>query len=275
MARHEQLPVKDKSEEHKFISASPFDKNKRKTIPHKHNRYFELIYISRGSGNHYIDSRKYAITPPIIYFIRKEQVHYWEIDSTPEGFVVILKKDFFDKSIDGELKALFMKINRHTCLSVKDNSTIDKLLELIVDENKKDGDTTFHIIEGLLKSLFAKVLGVANPDQYITGIKPGIYQSFIELLSVGTEIKHSVSFYAEKLNTTPQNLNAVCRKEVNQSAANVLSEFIINEAKRLLLYTEQTVSEISFALEFNDPSHFVKYFKKHTGHTPQSFRIVP
>src|ERR1035437_3104543 len=156
---HEQLPVKDKSEEYKFIKASPFDTSKRKTTPHKHNRYFELIYLSRGSGIHYIDSRKCPITPPIMFFIRKEQVHYWEIDSTPEGFVVILKKDFFDRSLDGELKTLFMKINKYTCLCLKDTSTIQKLLELIVEENKKEGDTAFHIIEGLLKSLFAKVLG--------------------------------------------------------------------------------------------------------------------
>lgn len=269
---HEQLTVKDKSGENKYINAAPFDKSKRITTPHKHNKYFELVYLSKGSGFHYIDERKYPITPPIIYFIRKEQVHYWEIDSTPEGFVVIVKKDFFDRSLDGELKALFMKINKYTCLSIKDNSTIDKLLELIVEENKKDYETAFHIIEGLLKSLFAKVLEVAKPDLYITGIKPGIYQSFIELLSASLEIKHSVSFYAEQLNTTPQNLNAICRKEVDQSAADVLSGFIINEAKRLLLYTEQTVTEISFALQFNDPSHFVKYFKKHIGKTPQSFR---
>jgi len=52
----------------------------------------------------------------------------------------------------------------------------------------------------------------------------------------------------------------------------VLSEFIISEAKRLLLYTDNTIAEISFLLDFNDPSHFVKYFKRKTGQTPLSFR---
>jgi AraC-like DNA-binding protein len=71
-----------------------------------------------------------------------------------------------------------------------------------------------------------------------------------------------VAYYAGKLNTTPQNINAACQKSIQKPAKDVLAEFVLIEAKRLLLYTNKTVSEISFSLEFNDPSHFVKYFKK-------------
>ncbi|MFK5121455.1 helix-turn-helix domain-containing protein [Klebsiella pneumoniae] len=47
---------------------------------------------------------------------------------------------------------------------------------------------------------------------------------------------------------------------------------MISEAKRQLIYTNNTVAEISFLLSFNDSSHFVKYFKRYTGFTPQAFR---
>lgn len=79
-------------------------------------------------------------------------------------------------------------------------------------------------------------------------------------------------YYADKINTSPQNLNAACRKAADKSASEVLAEFITSEAKRLLLYTNMSVSEISFALGFTDSSHFVKYFKRFTGQTPQLFR---
>ena len=101
-----------------------------------------------------------------------------------------------------------------------------------------------------------------------------LFHSFRELLSQSAEIKNNVAYYAGRLNTTPQNLNTACRKAVNQSAAEVLAEHIINEAKRLLIYTDNTVSEISFNLDFNDPSHFVKYFKRHTMQTPKAFRSL-
>lgn len=79
-------------------------------------------------------------------------------------------------------------------------------------------------------------------------------------------------YYAELLNTSPQNLNEACQKAVQKPASEVLADFIIIEAKRMLLYTDQTVSEIAFALDFTDASHFVKYFKKLVGLTPQAFR---
>ncbi|MEP7277615.1 MAG: helix-turn-helix transcriptional regulator [Bacteroidota bacterium] len=268
------LQVKDKSEGDKGIKIAPFKKDIRKTTPHKHNNYFEIIYLSEGSGYHYIDSYKFEVTPPMMYFIRKEQVHYWELDSEPDGFVVIIKRLFIEKSLDNELKILLAKISGQSSLQVKDNSVINILLTILTEENKTEGENTFHIIEGLLKALLAKVLEVAKPVINKAEIKPDLYQSFRTLLNTGQVIKNTVHYYAEQMNTSPQNLNAACRKAVNQSATEVLAEFITSEAKRLLHYTNSTVSEIAFTLDFADGSHFVKYFKRQTGQTPQIFRQV-
>ena len=269
---NDKLHIKDKIETNRSIKAAPFKKGIRNTTPHKHNNYFEIIYLSKGGGNHFIDSRKYSVKPPVMYFVRKEQVHYWELNKEPEGFVVIIKKSFIEKSLDSELKSLFTKVSKQSSLSVKDNTTIHRLFELLTEENKTETENTFNITEGLLKALLSKVLEVAKPVINKTEIKSGLYQSFINLLSAGTTIKNNVAYYAKALNTSPQNLNAACRKAVNQSATEILSEFILSEAKRLLLYTGRTVSEISYELDFSDPSHFVKYFKRNLGQTPQTFR---
>jgi AraC-like DNA-binding protein len=267
------LLIKNKIEVHKTIKIAAFRKDIRKTSPHIHNNYFEIIYLSAGSGYHFIDSRRYDVDPPVMYFIRKDQVHYWELDRDPEGFVVIIKKNFIAKSLDNELRTLLAKISHFSSLSVADNSTINALFEILVKENNEENENAFHIIEGLLKALLAKVIDVARPIINKRELKTDLYQSFTDILNSGQVVRHSVQFYAKKLNTSPQNLNAVCRKAVNQSATEVLSGFIISEAKRLLLYTNKNIGEISFALEFIDASHFVKYFKRATGQTPQSFRL--
>lgn len=93
----QQLLINNKIEGDKVIKIAPFKKDIRKTTPHKHNNYFEIIYLSKGSGYHYIDLNKYAITPPVMFFVRQEQVHYWKITSEPEGYVVIIRKSFFEK----------------------------------------------------------------------------------------------------------------------------------------------------------------------------------
>ena len=101
---------------------------------HVHNNYFEIIYLSKGSGSHYIDSRKYSVKPPIFFFIRKQQVHHWELKEFLEGFVIIVKKSFVEITLDGELKSLFTKISNQNVLQVTDSSTIHKIFELLTTE---------------------------------------------------------------------------------------------------------------------------------------------
>lgn len=266
------LNVKDKSETGRLLKIAPFRQDARKTDPHRHNSYFEIIYLSKGSGTHTIDYDSYHVQPPVIFFVRKEQVHHWQLLTTPEGFVIILKKAFIDKSLDNELKSLLTKVSSLSSLQVKETDTIDTIFQLLTKEGAFINESNFHVVEGLLKALLAKMLQVAQPHLAKLQTNSDLFLSFRELLSQTGDIKNNVAHYAALLTTTPQNLNAACRKSANQSASDIISEHIISEAKRLLIYTGNTIAEISFSLSFNDPSHFVKYFKRYTGFTPQAFR---
>ena len=274
MRAKKDIEIKDKTQPSETFKISPFKKEIRKTTPHKHNNYFEIIYLSAGSGFHFIDSRKFEVTPPVIFFVRQEQTHHFDLAGEPEGFVAIIKKKFVQQSLDNELKLLLAKLSSQSCLQVNDNQTIDLVFQLLVKEYTVNSDQSFHIIEGLLKALLAKVVEIAKPVIRIDEHRSDLYQSFLEILQDGTVVKNSVQFYAEQLNTTPQNLNAACRKAVDRASAEILAEFITSEAKRLLLYTNNTVSQIAGTLDFIDASHFIKYFKRITGQTPQSFRLA-
>jgi len=186
--------------------------------------------------------------------------------------MLLLFKNHSLKSIDSELKFLLTKSSSECCLQLSATDTIEKLFSLLIQESNIAGSNTFQITEGLLKSLLAKVFEVSESIAQYHEHTTDLFQSFIRLLSLDNGVKNKVAYYANKLNTTPQNINAACQKSIQKPAAVVLSEFVLNEAKRLLLYTDKTISEIAFALEFSDPSHFVKYFKKMEGSTPQSFR---
>jgi AraC-like DNA-binding protein len=267
------IDIKDKTQPAELFKISPFRKEVRKTTPHKHNNYFEIIYLSGGSGFHFIDSRKFEVTTPVIFFVRQEQTHHFDLAGEPDGFVAIIKKGFTQNSLDNELKLLLTKLSTQHCLSIGDNQTIDLLFQLLTKEYAVNSEHSFHIIEGLLKALLAKILAIAKPIIRSSELRSDLYQSFLELLQAGAVVKNSVQFYAGQLNTTPQNLNAACRKAVDQASAEVLAGFITSEAKRLLLYTNNTVSQIADALDFIDASHFIKYFKRITGQTPQAFRL--
>ncbi|HYJ62654.1 MAG TPA: AraC family ligand binding domain-containing protein, partial [Parafilimonas sp.] len=161
----QELLINNKIESDRIIKITSFKKGIRRTTPHKHNNYFEIIYLSQGNGYHYIDLNKYAITPPVMFFIRQEQVHYWDITSEPDGYVVIICKPFVEQSLDSELKSLLAQISSECCLQLSDTNTIEKLLQLLTEENNLSGINNFQITEGLLKSLLAKVFEVS---QHIT-----------------------------------------------------------------------------------------------------------
>lgn len=267
-----ELEIKDKTKPIDNIKISPFRKNIRKTSPHRHNNYFEIVYLSKGKGIHTIDTQEFTIKPPIVFIVRKEQVHFWEIETEPSGFVVIIKKSFIDESLDKEIKQLLSKISAFPCLYPNDKSTVEQLFQLLTKEYQENKEGSNIIIEGLLKALLAKLLQSEKPENSIRNNKDNLFQKFKDLLCQEKKLTNKVAHYAKLFHTTPQNLNAICRRESNQSATEVLSEFIIGEAKRLLLYTDLTVTEISYSLDFKDNSHFTKYFKRYTSITPNSFR---
>lgn len=113
---------------------------------------------------------------------------------------------------------------------------------------------------------------VIQPHLRQPGGVSSTFNSFHELLSREKNLINSVEYYAETLNITPQNHNAICRKVSGLSASDVIADTMVSEAKRLLTYTDKTISEVAFELNFKDPSHFVKYFKRHSGQTLRSYR---
>lgn len=262
------IPTKNKIEAEKGIKIEAFRKGIRKTVPHKHNSYFEIIYLSKGSGYHTIDTQQYSIAPPTLFFVRKEQVHHWEIDSEPEGYVIIIKKSFIDSCMDDQLRLFIQQLSNHHSLRISNSTTIESLFQLLTEEKTPDN----HYTEGLLKALMAKMFEASEPHTSTKAQKPTLFQTFQELLSQHKSVKNNVAYYAQRLKTTPQNLNAVCQKSAQQSANSIIAEHIVSEAKRLLIYSPGTISQIAYTLDFSDPSHFVKYFKRVTGKTPNTFR---
>lgn len=259
--------IKNKINAANTIKIEVFRKEVRKTIAHKHNKYLELVFFTHASGFHTIDNKKITVNPGTFFVVRKEQIHFWDLDSEPSGYVILLKKEFVNESLDLELKNLIAKTSAITYRNFQEIETFKTIFDLLVAEHNIDSNTV--VIEGLLKALLAKII---SSDAIVSTKNNSIFSKFMELLDKKEKVSNHVEYYANLLNTTPQNLNNSCKKEEGNTASEVLSNFIITEAKRLLIYTDLTILEISYQLSFKDNSHFSKYFKRHVGLTPKNYR---
>ncbi|MGB0806873.1 MAG: helix-turn-helix domain-containing protein [Salibacteraceae bacterium] len=266
------IEIKDKIQPSRSFKISPFRKNIRKTNPHKHHSYFEIIFLSAGTGFHTIDDQPYEIVPNTLFIVRQDQVHYWDITSDPEGYVILIKRPLVDQSHDPDLKQIFATLSAQTHTVSLQPQFLENILELLLTEYEKENSNTI-IIEGLLKALLYKI----SESRFSKSIGFGhstnsTYQKFVNAITENILNHHQVKYYAQMLHTTPQNLNAICQKETQKSASAVISDYLITEAKRNLTYTDNPVVEIAHSLGFKDDSHFVKFFKRHTQSTPKNYR---
>jgi AraC family transcriptional activator of pobA len=82
----------------------------------------------------------------------------------------------------------------------------------------------------------------------------------------------NVTALAAKLNLSPRYLSDLLKQETGKTAIELIHIYLIGEAKNRLSSDEQRVSEIAYALGFEDLSYFSRLFKKETGLTPVQFK---
>lgn len=82
----------------------------------------------------------------------------------------------------------------------------------------------------------------------------------------------SIATYASQLSVSPKHLSKVVKQETGRNASDFIDDMLMMEVKALLRHSLLTISEIAYQLDFSDPSHLTKFFKKHDGRTPLAYR---
>lgn len=118
------------------------------------------------------------------------------------------------------------------------------------------------------RSYIAQGLHLTKTDTRVGYLVP----RFQRLVSRHFLKKRKVAEYAALLGVTPNHLNRTIKEATGHTASDAISTMLVREAKALLRYTDDPISTISFQLDFSDPAAFTRFFKEHTGETPQAFR---
>lgn len=267
------ITVKNKLEEKQLFKISRFKEVVKRTRPHKHDAYFELLYLSEGAGFHWIDTEKYQITPPIVFFL-SGQLHYWEMTSTPKGYVMLFREDFFNSIKHNDLLTLISELQSTVAVELSSDEQLNFIFSEMEQEYKNPSAHSVELMQGYLQVALVKLLRYKERSKVqVASAGQKVFRKFQQFLQRTNPISNvKVNEAAARIGLSPQNLNAICRKASGKSASELIIEQVILEAKRYLIHSDKTISEIAFTLNFSDASHFVKYFRKNTGETPQVFR---
>ena len=99
-----------------------------------------------------------------------------------------------------------------------------------------------------------------------------LFLQFRKLVEKEYRKLHTVQEYAERLNVAVRTLNKCVNDCSKMSPLAFVNNRIVLEAKRMVRYSNMMFKEIALELGFEEPSYFVKFFKRQTGYLPSDFR---
>lgn len=99
-----------------------------------------------------------------------------------------------------------------------------------------------------------------------------LFNQFMVSLENHYKESRDVSYYASLLNITPKYLNTITQKIAGKTVKVIIDHFVVLQLKQTLRSSPKSIKELSWEYRFSDMSFFCRYFKQHTGITPQQFR---
>lgn len=155
-------------------------------------------------------------------------------------------------------------------LSPIEAEEIQVYLRLIDAQIERMSDVRAKIVESLLRALMLNLQQTGHMADERDSKIPLLYHDFAKLIS---RYHHSPAYYyAEMLGLTSQELNSQCKNYSNMSAAEWISEYVLLEAKDLLIKTRLRPSQIATMLKFSNYDTFARWFRRHTGELPGNWR---
>jgi AraC family transcriptional activator of pobA len=248
--------------------------------PHRIH-FYAILFILEGEGKHFIDFKSYDYQKGSIVFIAKDQVQAFQKNEAREAFFLLFTENFIERgSLSSNLMQELSLYNYHLYspvinLEEAEMNIFKSLINRIQEEyDAPDDNLTEEIIQSSLKIFLGLSERIRKKNQStLTVSKYQIeFNQFQNLLNKHLFNSRQVQFYANEMNMSSKKLNRITQELMNKPVKTYINDSLILEIKRLLMNTSLSIKEISYKTGFEDPTNFVKYFKKYAELTPIDFR---
>lgn len=243
---------------------------------HRHDFFF-ILALEKGSGKHEIDFTSYTIKDNSLFFMRPGQVHQLELKAGSTGYLAEFNSQFYYPG-DHASKQLLRKAGGSN-LCRPGAGRMKRMLSILGDifrefSDRQEGYNDV-IKANLGIFLIEFIRSRRNTDKPLsTGATYAQERAaeLLDLLESNISGSKQASRYAEMMNLSLYQLNAVTKSVFGKNCSELVTEHIILESKRHLLATSSQVNQVAYELGYEDVSYFIRFFKKHTGYTPDAFR---
>lgn len=228
---------------------------------HRHN-FFYVLALEKGAGVHEIDFTPYTICDHTVFFMRPGQVHKLVLKTGSTGYLLQFSDAFYS-----------CKANTVYELNAEGFQKLVPVLRYIFQEYTDQPEKYQEVIKANMGIFFIELARQFQPlSSHVTLYMQEQLEAFSALLETHVASHKQVAQYASLLNLSTYQLNAITKATLGKTCSALINAYIILEAKRYLLATADQVNQIADHLGYEDVSYFIRFFKKHTGHSPELFR---
>lgn len=263
----------------------PFVEGKPTSIPYERRDFYKIMLVKGQSKVHFAD-KVTEIKQQALSFSNPQIPYKWEhLDTIREGVYIIFNVQFFHQFGGFQNYEVFQPEGEHIFeLSENQSTSIAFIFNNIETELNSEYKYKYDVIRNHIFELLHFALKL-NPsaitDTFSVNASQRIANLFAELLErqfpideTHPQIKlRSASDFASKLNIHANHLNKAVKEITGKTTTQIITERVLQESKVLLKHANWDVSEIAYALDFKEATHFSNFFKKHVNISPSQFRI--
>ncbi len=279
----------DYGSETRHFHVYPYDKTadprNLRHVPHRHD-FYQVIWLREGSGELECDLRRARFRADSLFFFAPGRMHSWRHEVATRGVMAGITPEYFN--VDANHPGLLGRMTFLHDLDMpmlpmegRDARDMDELFQRMLEEASRAEAGRDDIVRALMTIVLAKarrhlLCGQAD-DASKSGVAPEnhsrpLAQRFRVALEQNFPRLLKVSDYAALLQVSRSHLNEDLRRHTGRTASDHIHDRLLLEAKRLLVYSSFTVSEIAYQLQFQDPSYFGRFFRQRAGESPGAFR---
>jgi len=242
-----------------------------------------LLHVTAGHYRQMVDFETFDCPPGSVLIVQPGQVHRFGKLTGWTGWLLIFRSEAVQSRIanptPGELEAFRQLADMPALLTTAGAArrAVTRAFEQMAEDAAlaASAPVVNALLRRQLEALLARLQLARSGAAVERTLDPLVLRRFSRYkTAVEREYRrrHGVREYASQLGCSEKSLNRATRAVMDMSAKALLLGRIVLEAKRLLAHSASPVAVIAADLGFDEPTNFVKFFRRETGMTPGGFR---
>jgi len=246
--------------------------------------FYRISFVQNFNGSIQIGNTKFEGDNGVLHFVEPKQIYTCNSTNPWKGYEIDIHPNIFNQHFTHKKISSYdffsYEVNETLLLTKEEKYIVSNLMEMAWKEFNNKDDFSIPIILSYISTLLnLSERFYARQFETRKKLNNQLSNDFYNLLKTyyfkknNNELRQpTVQYFADKLNVTPNYLSDTIKHHSGKPALTIIHDFVIEEAKRQLVSTNHTISEISYYLGFEYPTYFSRLFKRKTSLSPTEYR---